>query len=168
MQRIGTGIVSPATGMAHGLFVLHVRSWDPQEDVTTGSSDKRMVLITDMGIIEKRDATARFHVFVQSNTTYTLTFYTEGFEAGGGRSVKYRSVKKQVELKRFKLLDYADAREDRVILYGSVGSNTEKVVYRIKPVAKGTYAVPPAFVKSMYDPAESARTRSSRIAVVER
>ncbi|MBN2528894.1 MAG: hypothetical protein JXR76_21060 [Deltaproteobacteria bacterium] len=62
--------------------------------------------------------------------------------------------------------DYADAREDRVVLYGGAGSGIVSFVYRIKAVTAGTFVVPAAYVKSMYDPDVSARTESAKISVV--
>ena len=62
--------------------------------------------------------------------------------------------------------DYADVREDRVVLYGAVGSDIATYVYRIKAVAEGTFVAPAAFVKSMYDPDVLARTKSAGITVV--
>ena len=61
--------------------------------------------------------------------------------------------------------DYADLREDRVLLYGDIGSDLQAIVYRIKATNRGTFSVPPAYLKSMYDPKVSARTGSRTIAV---
>jgi uncharacterized protein YfaS (alpha-2-macroglobulin family) len=62
--------------------------------------------------------------------------------------------------------DYADLREDRVLLYGDVGPDLRTFVYRIKAVNRGTFAVPPAYMKSMYDPKVGARTGSGGVTVV--
>ncbi|MDR3568548.1 MAG: alpha-2-macroglobulin [Syntrophobacteraceae bacterium] len=63
--------------------------------------------------------------------------------------------------------DYADAREDRVVLYGSADSKAREFVYRIKAVNSGTFAVPPAFGESMYDRSVQASSPGGKIEVVE-
>ena len=42
-------------------------------------------------------------------------------------------------------------REDRVVLYGWVGSGAQRFVYRIKPTNRGTFRVPPVLVEGFYD-----------------
>jgi hypothetical protein len=44
-----------------------------------------------------------------------------------------------------------DIREDRVVLFGTVGPKAQEFVYRIKATNKGTFAVPPAYGACMYD-----------------
>ncbi|MCP4679117.1 MAG: alpha-2-macroglobulin [Deltaproteobacteria bacterium] len=56
-------------GVSRGLFLLKVQSWDPEEDSLTGRSDKRLILVTDMGILAKQDANFNNHIFVQSIRT---------------------------------------------------------------------------------------------------
>ena len=51
-----------------------------------------------------------------------------------------------------------DIREDRVVLFGSVGSSAQEFVYRIKATNKGKYVIPPAFAESLYDRMVRART----------
>jgi hypothetical protein len=63
--------------------------------------------------------------------------------------------------------DYADIREDRVLLYGDIGQALKLFVYRIKATSRGTFAVPPAYMTSMYDPRIAARTGSASITVVD-
>ena len=47
--------------------------------------------------------------------------------------------------------EYVDIREDRVVIYGSIGEEAREFVYRIKATNKGEFAVPPSFGESMYD-----------------
>jgi uncharacterized protein YfaS (alpha-2-macroglobulin family) len=61
--------------------------------------------------------------------------------------------------------DYADLREDRVVLYGTVGKDVKRFVYRIKATNTGTFAIPPAFAESMYERALRARSLGGRIVV---
>lgn len=47
--------------------------------------------------------------------------------------------------------DYADVREDRVVLYGLAGPEAREFVYKVRAVAAGNFTVPPPFAESMYD-----------------
>ncbi len=62
--------------------------------------------------------------------------------------------------------DFVDIREDRVVLFGSVGDSAQEFVYRIKATNKGKYTIPPAYAESMYDRSVRARTLP-RIMIVE-
>ncbi|MDR3163384.1 MAG: alpha-2-macroglobulin [Helicobacteraceae bacterium] len=48
-------------------------------------------------------------------------------------------------------LDYSDAREDRVLVYGEVGRETASFSYQIKATNAGTYETAPIFAEAMYD-----------------
>lgn len=54
--------------------------------------------------------------------------------------------------------EFVDIREDRVVLFGSVGNSVQEFVYRIKATNKGKYTIPPAYAESMYDRSVRART----------
>jgi uncharacterized protein YfaS (alpha-2-macroglobulin family) len=62
-------------------------------------------------------------------------------------------------------INYADVREDRVVLYGEVGPDVKEFIYRIKATNVGTYVVPPTFGESMYDRTVQARSLGGRLAV---
>ena len=62
-------------------------------------------------------------------------------------------------------INYADVREDRVVLYGEVGPDVREFVYRIKATNVGSYVVPPTFGESMYDRTVQARSLGGKIAV---
>ena len=64
--------------------------------------------------------------------------------------------------------DFVDIREDRVVLFGSVGDSAQEFVYRIKATNKGKYTIPPAFAESMYDRAVRARTVPDVMVVEDR
>ncbi|MHB1220650.1 MAG: alpha-2-macroglobulin family protein [Gammaproteobacteria bacterium] len=51
-----------------------------------------------------------------------------------------------------KNMDYVDAREDRVIFFGSVEPDSKEIMYRIKATNIGKYLVPPVYGASMYNP----------------
>jgi hypothetical protein len=54
-------------------------------------------------------------------------------------------------------LDYVDVREDRVVLYGTVGRNVTTFLYKIKATNSGKVVTPAIHAESMYD--RSARAR---------
>ncbi|QTF09727.1 alpha-2-macroglobulin family protein [Brenneria izadpanahii] len=47
--------------------------------------------------------------------------------------------------------DYSDIREDRVVIYGSAGTDVQTFVYQIKATNTGSFAIPPAYGEAMYD-----------------
>ncbi|MES2598768.1 MAG: alpha-2-macroglobulin [Verrucomicrobiota bacterium] len=48
--------------------------------------------------------------------------------------------------------DYVDVREDRNIFFCALAKGeTKTFAYRIKPIAAGSYVIPPVFAESMYD-----------------
>jgi alpha-2-macroglobulin len=49
-------------------------------------------------------------------------------------------------------MDYVDAREDRVIYFGSIGPDSKEITYRIKATNTGKFTVPPMFGMAMYNP----------------
>jgi uncharacterized protein YfaS (alpha-2-macroglobulin family) len=61
--------------------------------------------------------------------------------------------------------DFADVREDRVVLYGWVIGDTKQFVYRIKATNAGQYTVPPAYADAMYERGVTARSLAGKIAV---
>jgi hypothetical protein len=64
-------------------------------------------------------------------------------------------------------LNYADPREDRVVFYGTLTSDVQEVVYRIKATNIGTYTIPPAYGEAMYDRSLVARSIAGKIEVAE-
>jgi uncharacterized protein YfaS (alpha-2-macroglobulin family) len=54
--------------------------------------------------------------------------------------------------------EYADIREDRVVIYGEATPDVREFVYRIKATNAGKFIVPPAYGESMYDRAIQARS----------
>ena len=63
--------------------------------------------------------------------------------------------------------DYADVREDRVVLYGSVTKDAKEFVYRIKATNQGSYSTPPIFAESMYDRTVQARGVGAQFVVTK-
>ncbi|MBI5597062.1 MAG: alpha-2-macroglobulin family protein [Elusimicrobia bacterium] len=63
---------------------------------------------------------------------------------------------------------YADAREDRLVLYGAAGLDAAEFVYRLRATAAGDFAVPPPFAESMYDRSVTALGLPGRLRVARR
>ena len=64
-------------------------------------------------------------------------------------------------------VEYADVREERVVLYGTVSANVSEYRYRIRATNVGTFVVPPAYGESLYERDVQARSLPGKI-VVER
>ena len=65
-------------------------------------------------------------------------------------------------------LEYADVREDRVVLYGTATPDVGEFVYRIKATNAGRFIVPPAYGESLYDRRVQARTAGGKVLDVVR
>ncbi|MDP9009258.1 MAG: alpha-2-macroglobulin [Pseudomonadota bacterium] len=61
--------------------------------------------------------------------------------------------------------EFADVREDRVVLYGTLSKNLAEYQYRIRATNAGSFLVPPTYAESMYDRTLRARAHASRITV---
>jgi hypothetical protein len=64
--------------------------------------------------------------------------------------------------------DFADLREDRVVVYGRATDQVQEFSYRIKATNAGSFIVPAAFGESMYDRKVRARSTGGRITVERR
>jgi uncharacterized protein YfaS (alpha-2-macroglobulin family) len=62
--------------------------------------------------------------------------------------------------------DFADLREDRVVLYGRAINQVQEFSYRIKATNAGSFIVPAAYGQSMYDYKVRARSLSDHMEVV--
>jgi uncharacterized protein YfaS (alpha-2-macroglobulin family) len=63
--------------------------------------------------------------------------------------------------------DYIDVREDRVIFYGTIGTNAQTFIYRLRPTNLGNFVVPPLYAEGMYDRSVQARSMGSVFKIVE-
>jgi uncharacterized protein YfaS (alpha-2-macroglobulin family) len=62
--------------------------------------------------------------------------------------------------------EYADIREDRVVIYGTATPDVREFVYRIKASNAGKFIVPPAYGESMYDRSVQARSPGGGVLTV--
>ena len=63
--------------------------------------------------------------------------------------------------------DFIDVREDRVIFYGTIDTQAQTFVYRLKPTNRGTFVVPPLYAEGMYDRSVIARSMGSQFTIRE-
>jgi uncharacterized protein YfaS (alpha-2-macroglobulin family) len=61
--------------------------------------------------------------------------------------------------------EFADVRDDRIVLYGTLTKNLAEYTYRIRATNAGTFFVPPSYAESMYDRKLRARAAAGRITV---
>ncbi|HVO90760.1 MAG TPA: alpha-2-macroglobulin [Casimicrobiaceae bacterium] len=61
--------------------------------------------------------------------------------------------------------EYADIRDDRVVLYGSATRNASEYTYRIKATNAGTFVTPPAYGESLYERSVQARSQAGTLVV---
>jgi uncharacterized protein YfaS (alpha-2-macroglobulin family) len=64
--------------------------------------------------------------------------------------------------------DYADVREDRVVVYGTASTDVQEFIYRIKATNAGKFVIPPALIESLYDRGVQARAPGGGAMTVER
>lgn len=62
-------------------------------------------------------------------------------------------------------IDYADTREDRVVFFTGVNSNSKEIVYRIKATNAGRFTLPPIQAESMYNPSIYASGEKSEFTI---
>jgi len=61
--------------------------------------------------------------------------------------------------------EYADVRDDRIVLYGAALKNATEFVYKIKATNVGTFTAPPAYGESLYERSVQARSTAATIVV---
>ena len=61
--------------------------------------------------------------------------------------------------------DFVDVREDRVVFYGTVGTEAQTFSYRLKPTNRGLFKVPPLYAEGMYDRRVQARSLGGQFRV---
>jgi uncharacterized protein YfaS (alpha-2-macroglobulin family) len=62
-------------------------------------------------------------------------------------------------------LEYADVRDDRVVIYGTATRNVAEFIYKIRATNAGAFTVPPAYGESLYDRTVQARSLGAKIDV---
>ncbi|MGZ8252492.1 MAG: alpha-2-macroglobulin family protein, partial [Methylophilaceae bacterium] len=63
--------------------------------------------------------------------------------------------------------EYADIREDRVVLYGTLGRNIGSFVYRVRATNAGKFQIPAPFAEGMYDRKLQGRGAGGKLEIVK-
>jgi uncharacterized protein YfaS (alpha-2-macroglobulin family) len=139
---------------------------------TIGGQQQAYVAVTDLlpGGFEVVVEPAQPAASAQPEATHEKKSDEEGDESEGDASSREaaqeaRWVAPIGSVRSTWPLEYADVREDRVVLYGSAGTAVKEFIYRIKATNVGTYIVPPTFGEAMYDRSIQGRSLASRITV---
>lgn len=132
---------------------------------TIGGQDHAYVAVTDLlpGGFEVVVEPAQPAVSAQPEANHEQSSEDEGDAATGQAAAKW--VAPIGSVRSTWSLDYAGVREDRVVLYGTIGAAAKEFIYRIKATNTGTYLVPPTFGEAMYDRSIQARSMASKITV---
>jgi uncharacterized protein YfaS (alpha-2-macroglobulin family) len=62
---------------------------------------------------------------------------------------------------------FADVRDDRVVLYGTATKQTATFTYRVRATNPGTFQTPPAFAEGMYDRTIAGQSAASKLEVTK-
>jgi hypothetical protein len=62
---------------------------------------------------------------------------------------------------------FADVRDDRVVLYGIATKQTATFTYRVRATNPGTFQTPPAFAEGMYDRSIAGQSAASKLEVTK-
>jgi hypothetical protein len=63
--------------------------------------------------------------------------------------------------------DFIDVLEDRVVFYGTVGTDAQTFAYRLKPTNRGTFTISPLYAEGMYDRTAEARSLGGKFRIGE-
>nr|WP_320012686.1 alpha-2-macroglobulin [uncultured Desulfobulbus sp.] len=61
---------------------------------------------------------------------------------------------------------FVNTREDRILLYGSIGPKVATYAYRIRAINTGTFQLPAPYVEAMYNQAVQGRGKGGQITIV--
>ena len=62
---------------------------------------------------------------------------------------------------------FADMRDDRVVLYGDIGKDAAAFVYRVRATNAGVFQTPPAFAEGLYDRKTAGLSLAARLEIVK-
>lgn len=125
-----------------------------------GSSNVEDVAVVDL-------LPGGFEIVPEARSTEAAPAVNEG-EDGGGEPAEQATPAWVPPIGNAKSTwrpEYADVREDRVVLYGYVENQAKLFIYKIKATNAGTYTIPPSFAEGMYDRNVEARGLGGRITV---
>ena len=65
-------------------------------------------------------------------------------------------------------IQFVDAREDRTVFYADISGSYMEISYRLKPIARGRFQIPPVSAASMYDRSITGLSTGGQIEVVKK
>ena len=84
---------------------------------------------------------------------------------GGFEPVQSRTAEGAASTVTGPSLEYADVREDRVVIYAGATDSVQTWTYRIRATNTGEFIVPPAWAQSMYERERQARSLAAKVTV---
>ena len=84
---------------------------------------------------------------------------------GGFEPVQSRTAEGAASTVTGPSLEYADVREDRVVIYAGANDSVQTWTYRIRATNTGEFVVPPAWAQSMYERDRQARSLPGKVSV---
>ncbi len=84
---------------------------------------------------------------------------------GGFEPVQLRTAEGAASTVTGPSLEYADVREDRVVIYAGANDSVQTWSYRIRATNTGEFVVPPAWAQSMYERERQARSLPGKVVV---
>jgi uncharacterized protein YfaS (alpha-2-macroglobulin family) len=84
---------------------------------------------------------------------------------GGFEPVQSRTAEGAASTVTGPSLEYADVREDRVVIYAGANDSVQTWSYRIRATNTGEFVVPPAWAQSMYERERQARSLPGKVIV---
>ena len=84
---------------------------------------------------------------------------------GGFEPVQSRTAEGAASTVTGPSLEYADVREDRVVIYAGATDSVQTWTYRIRATNTGEFVVPPAWAQSMYERERQARSLPGKVIV---
>ncbi|MDR2135493.1 MAG: alpha-2-macroglobulin family protein [Treponema sp.] len=125
----------------------------PAEDIKNGIEVYREILGADGKAPETVKAgdelTVRLTFRTLDNQTIRDVALVDLFPAGLEPDIP--SIRESAGGSRAWTPDYADIREDRLVLYGTIGTQANTFSYRARAINSGLFTVPPLFAEAMYD-----------------
>ena len=155
------------TGAPRAWYTLTQQGYDerpPQKAVAEGIELERRYLDSNGEPITEASAGQPLTVVLRSRSTGRARSNVALVDLiPGGFEIDLASVRDNPEAARF---DNVDVREDRLVLYGTFGTDLTEFRYRLIPVAAGNFTAPPAYAEAMYDRFVRAVTPAGTLSVV--
>jgi uncharacterized protein YfaS (alpha-2-macroglobulin family) len=131
----------------------------PQQEIQQGMDIHREYRDAKGNVIESAalGSEIEVHIQVRSQKDYIFNAAIVDLLPGGFEVVR-DSVKSDDA-------EYIDVREDRVVFFGGLDTSAKELIYHIKAISTGKFAIPPILAESMYDPTVKALGKSGTMTV---